>query len=197
MTALRELATAVREYGECSDTVHLLPMIRMADEILDTPQLEASETVVAIRDFARHQKHAECEILIGGWADELEAAERRIAELESERDRKKSLNDELVAHTLKLQAKIAGLEARLASETEIVDRIWRLLGITSYEAAKGKTIFEILEAQLAPAEIDREELARIIGWAIREHQGKSIADAAEAVITAYEQSRQGRGKDGV
>ncbi len=42
------------------------------------------ETVRDIRDFARHQKHAECEILISGWADELEAAQNRIAELEKE-----------------------------------------------------------------------------------------------------------------
>jgi len=53
--------------------------------------------------------------------------------------------------------KIASLESELAAEKDIVDRIWKQLGITTYEEAKGRSIYDCI-AELAPKA--REEALR-------------------------------------
>lgn|GEM_PF-6552907 len=57
----------------------------------------------------------------------------------------------------------ADLQRRLEEGTNIVDRVWKALGISTYEGAGGKSIDEIVadqRAHLAAAEVEKERLKK-------------------------------------
>lgn len=63
--------------------------------------------------------------------------------------------DELALLLNALRAQVGSLEAQLKEETAIVDRVWKALGISTYEQAGGKSIEEhvsALQARLAQQE---------------------------------------------
>lgn len=62
---------------------------------------------------------------------------------------------------------IDGLRARLAEETAIVDRIWRVLGISTYDQAEAKSIYEIVassKSRATSAEETVRELTRALEY---------------------------------
>ncbi len=95
MSAARELARAVLDYHQaCTDALTTIDsrlalkaeMVAMASRIFDdAPPPQESATVTEMRTYAREEL---CEVVkdetVLRWADELEAANKRIAELEAE-----------------------------------------------------------------------------------------------------------------
>ena len=77
-----------------------------------------------------------------------EQAEARIVTLSAD-------FDQLLANHDAIARALTAAEARVREETAIVDRVWRALGISTYEEAKGKAIDELvadLQEQLREAE---------------------------------------------
>ena len=79
------------------------------------------------------------------------------------------------------EAALTACEAKLAEEIAIVDRIWRVLGITSYEGAGGLSIDEIVESWKSRAETAEAKLANTTAYYLRRRSGIGNM-AAEASV---------------
>jgi hypothetical protein len=78
----------------------------------------------------------------------------------------------------KILAHDADLRRQLADETAIVDRVWKALGITTYEQAGGKANHELvadLAAKLEASEKRVEELKKSNAWMVEQFTAMRLA----------------------
>ena len=78
--------------------------------------------------------------------------EARVTELERERDELRAADTYI---------KIAGLEADLDMERDIVNRIWEIYGNPPYEELKGRSIFDLINADRAERDDLRAALVKL------------------------------------
>lgn len=113
-----------------------------------TPSPQGNEIGGLLRDLADENVSQELQQAI---ADALERQERRIKDLE--------FGNDFLRHDR------AKMESLYAEEYETIVRVWKALGISSYEQAKGKAIFEIvaeLQETLAALRAENERQERRI-----------------------------------